>query len=147
MSKQLQEAGWSQKEIDHLNKHYNPLPEGRVVIALLAVLLLFAVIGVPYAYSLLGQVIPTAIFYAILVLVAGLLGCSFAVLISDLNRLTQHHHIFLMVLIPLLAAIACVVSLSHVSSGLFAHNVYIASTLYTASLILPYAGIIIAKWN
>jgi hypothetical protein len=142
----LKEKGWSQKEVDHLQQHFRPV-ESRLLITMLLVLLLVAVIIVPYVYSLLGQVIPSGLFYTIIVLLAGLLGMSFAVLISDIDRLTNTHHVLLIIVIPIIAVIASFLSFTHVSGGLFAHNVYIASVLYTVSLVLSYGSIIRLKWT
>lgn len=143
----LKEKGWTQEELLHLDKHFSPKQEGKLVVGLLLLLLVFAVIGVPYAYALLAQIIPSALLYTVLLLVGSGLGGVFGVLLTDLDRLQHHHHLVLVFLTPVLATVSLFVSMQSLSSGIFAHNVYIASVIYAIGFVIPYAILIKHRWN
>jgi hypothetical protein len=145
--KHLKKKGWSDDELIHLEKHFSPKQEGKFLIFILLLLLGFAVIGVPYAYALLSQIIPSALLYTVLLLVGAGLGAVFGVLLTDIDRLQHHHHLVLVTITPILSITSLIVSMNLVTTGLFAHNVYIASLIYAFGFVVPYAILITHRWN
>lgn len=143
----LREKGWSEEEIQHLNQHYSPKKEATVITIFSLLMLLFALIAVPYAYAILSQIIPSALLYTVLLFVASGLGAVFGMLLIDVDRLLHHHHIALAIIIPLISVTSMFVSMKNLYFGVFSHNAYIASTIYAIGFVIPYLVMIRHRWN
>ena len=146
MKERLRSKGWSKDELEYLENNFSFRAVESILIVLLLLLLLFAVVGVPYTYVLLAQVIPSALLYAVLLLVSASLGVMFALLLSDIDSFTHKHHTALMISIPVACLLAFFASFSFVTTGLFEHNVYIAAVIYSVGFVASYATVL-KKWT
>ena len=151
MFDRLRERGWSEEELAELESKFSARQEGGFLLFVFFLLLAFAVVGVPYAYAVLGHLLADALFYLLLVVVAAPLGAVFGVLLVDMYRLSHKHHVWLLVTLPLVCVLSMYLAVSYTAvsapQGAFTHNALISALIYGFSFIAPYAFLIKQEWN
>ncbi len=157
MRERLIAKGWSEDEINHLKKHFNPEKESHLIVGSIIVMLIIASIAIPYGYVLLGTMLAeslsevsvssfNALFHIVLVVIGLPLGSAFGIFLVDLDRLEKMHHVILLLSVPLfIAGVSFFISRLISEAGI--QNAIIGAVLYAVSFITPYAYIVRREWN
>ena len=151
--KRLEKKGWSKKEISKTveiihNAKRLKTPETRFLEKRVYWILLIVIIAANFAISV--ALIPVLmalrgmVLYIIILIMGIAFGLLFELVIRSIEHLEKRHHIFLAVLIPVVALVNILV-ISNFSNGLTKilnlkniHNSLGISVIYTASFVLPY---------
>ena len=151
--KRLEKRGWSKEDISKAvgiihNSKQLKTPETRFLEKRIHWVLLIAIIAANFAISV--ALIPLLIalkgmlLYFLIILLGIVFGLLFELLIRSIEHLERKHHIFLAVLIPLIALVNVFV-ISNISNNLVrtlnltnTHNSIIISLVYAISFVLPY---------
>ncbi|MDP3765178.1 MAG: hypothetical protein Q8R04_01575 [Nanoarchaeota archaeon] len=151
--KRLEKRGWRKREIINAveiirnAKKNKPSDikflENRIYWILL-VMIVVANFAISVAIMPLLIALRGMILYFVLVVLGIVLGLLFEVVIRSIEHLEKKHHVFLAILIPLIA-LANVFVISNISNDLTktlnltnVHNSIIIAIVYAASFVLPY---------
>ena len=151
--KRLEKKGWSKKDISktveiihnakQLKTQETRFLEKRIYWILLIVIIAanfaISVALIPVLMALSGMVV-----YIIILMLGIVFGLLFELVIRSIEHLEKKHHIFLAILIPLIA-LANIFIISKISNSLSAalqltnfHNSIIIALVYAVSFVLPY---------
>ena len=151
--KRLEKKGWSKKEIENAvdiikNTKENKPKDVKSLDKRIYWILLIVIITANFAISI--ALIPVLIalrgtlLYSILVLLGIVFGLLFEIVIRSIEHLEKRHHIFLAILIPLIALVNIFI-ISNFSNRLTKvlnlaniQNSMIIALVYAASFVLPY---------
>lgn len=147
----LEKRGWSKEELDHLKKNFW-IKEEKILLSVLGIALLLAtIIGVPFAYGFLGQILPEALFQIMIFMIGLPLGWMFGVFLVDFDRLSHKHHILLIIWTPIIAIAAAMFAFIQINTmtlpGGYTHNALIGALVYAISFMIPYGYLVKHEWN
>ena len=147
---ELSKKGWTKREINKAEtilgrSEHHDIFFSKIVLwsALLVIVignLMVSFVAIPFLVVLNKWVL-----YAVIVLLAGMIGFLYNLLINDIGHLEQKHHILASILVPVLAVINLVV-IVFVSNNLIKdlkinnnlHNPWGLSILFAGVFILPF---------
>ena len=147
---ELSKKGWTKREINKAEaildrSEHHDIFFSKIVLwsALLVIVignLMVSIIAIPFLVVLNRWVL-----YAVIVILAGMIGFLYNLLINDIGHLEQKHHILASILVPVLAVINLVV-IVFVSNNLIKdlnvnnklHNPWGLSILFAVAFILPF---------
>lgn len=149
----LQKRGWSKKEVDKAvgiirNAKQNKTRDNIFLEKRIYWVLLVLVAAANFAISVaLMPVLVTlrgALLYFVIFVLGIVFGLLFELVIRSIEHLEKRHHLFLAILIPLIA-LASIFVISRTSNDLTVmlgfknmHNPVIVAVVYAASFVLPY---------
>ena len=150
MKKTLKQKGWNEQEIKHaeaiLHKeqkhdaHFSKIVFWSALVTIIFANLLVSLVLIPFLI-----VLAKLVLYAIIALLAGVVGCLYKFLVMDIGHLERKYHQIAAVLIPLiaLANIFATVLVSNkfiesIDINLPPHNPWIGSIVFAVAFIIPY---------
>ena len=149
----LKKKGWSKKEIDKTveiihNAKQLKTPETRFLEKRVYWILLVLIIAANFAISIalipLFMVLKGMFLYFVVIVLGVVFGLLFEIVIRSIEHLEKKHHVFLAILIPLVA-LANVFVVTRISNNLTStlnlvnlQNPLIVGLIYAVSFVLPY---------
>ena len=147
---QLKEKGWSEREIKHAESilhsqathdvHFSKIVFWCALLVTIVGNLILSLILIPFLLVLQNWVV-----YAIVILLALMMGFIYNFLVTDIGHLQLKHHLLAAVIIPLIA-LANILIMVLASNKLLAnssiqnttHNAGIIALLFAAIFMIPY---------
>ncbi|MBD3209453.1 hypothetical protein GF367_03465 [Candidatus Woesearchaeota archaeon] len=157
-AERLREKGWSEAEITHAQgivtkakkrryQHRNALDEA--VYWGLLVLSAGTMVAVAYWIIPLFIFASSKVLYPLLILIGLSFGMLFTVIIKDLDHLKTHHHIILVLIVPITGKISFLALLGSISNaesiGGIAHSPVVAGAAFIISFLAPYLFHLLAR--
>jgi len=149
----LEKRGWSAKEVDKAvgiisdakqNKTKENIFLEKRIYCILLVLIAAANFAISVALIPILIALRGVLLYFAVIVLGIVFGLLFELVIRGIEHLEKHHHLFLAILIPLIA-LANVFFISRTSNDLIAmlgfknmHNPSVIAVVYAASFVLPY---------
>ena len=147
---ELRQKGWQEQEIkraeeilgrqERYDRHFS-----KIVFWSALIVIVFANVVVSFILIPFLIVLTPWLLYALIIVLAGMVGYLYNFLITNIGHLQRKHHIWAGILVPVLAVIniAAMVWLSNHFIGELRvqnlpHNIWIAGLVFGVAFILPY---------
>ena len=148
--KELQEKGWTEKEIRDTNNildkekaydtHFSKIVFWSALIVIIFANLIVSLVLIPFLIVLNKWILFTTI-----VLLAGTVGFLYNFLVNDIGHLQRRHHVLAAIIIPILT-LANMITMVLVSNRFIRdlnvdnveHNPWLIAVVFAVAFILPY---------
>ena len=147
---ELQEKGWNDQEIIKAEaaldkEEHHDVFFSKIVFWSALVLIVFANLAVSLILIPFIIVLNAWVLYAIIVVLAGMLGFIYNFLITDIGHLGKKHHILAGIFVPLLALSNMIIMVLYSNRFIadlevnnVVHNPWLLSIIFVIAFILPY---------
>ncbi|MGM5480012.1 MAG: hypothetical protein ACQESC_00965 [Nanobdellota archaeon] len=148
-----QDKGWSEEEIAHAktilndaeqNKHKHMKHLEKAIYWMLLIITAGFTIGISYVILPIISLMKTEGAIVVTIITGLLIGILLTILIKDVEQLQGHHHVLIVLVLPISALLSGTVLTKHMGGslnliqGTAHHNPYVLGMLLGISIILPY---------